>query len=276
MKTKLLFMCCLSIFFFCNGQEQIKLSDKNLYGKVKSVKELTYDAIQKFSEIIKVKEVSTQEYLLVFNKYGNLIEENMHDFNENFESNITYKYDENGNMLEIYNTYDEGFKNIYKYDINGHNIEMNFYDSNGECLGGNTPKYDERGDLIEEISFDCDRKFNGKIIYKYDSNRKNVEKNEYNSDESISVKTTYKYDDNGYLIERNNQKSSLDGVFNNKDIFKNDDKGNIIEKITVGGDFPGKTVYNYKYDLKGNWIKRITFQNDIPKNIDEREIEYFE
>ena len=190
----------------CNQSEKKNdLTEENLKGKVKSITENTYEAVDKFGQIEKgdVLVDSSAVYtddgrFKIYNEKGNKIEENYYNSNGSLIYKNTYKYDEKGNKIEenYYNSNGRLYsKTTYKYDEKGNMIEDNFYDSDdGSLIYKNTYKYDEKGNKIEEYHYDEDGKFNYKTTYKYDEKGNKIEYNDYDSDGRLNSKTTYKYE----------------------------------------------------------------------------------
>ena len=179
----------------CNQSEKKNdLTEENLKGKVKSITENTYEAVDKFGQIEKgdilvdSSAVYTDDgHFKIYNEKGNKIEENYYNSNGRLYSKTTYKYDEKGNM-----------------------IEDNFYDSDdGSLIYKNTYKYDEKGNKIEEYHYDEDGKFNYKYTYKYDEKGNNIEKNNYDSNGRLDSKYTYEYDKNNNWTQRIEYKNTI-------------------------------------------------------------------
>ena len=179
----------------CNQSEKKNdLTEENLKGKVKSITENTYEAVNKFGQIEKgdilvdSSAVYTDDgHFKIYNEKGNKIEENY--------------YNSNGSLI---------YKNTYKYDEKGNMIEDNFYDSNdGSLIYKNTYKYDEKGNKIEEYHYDEDGKFNYKYTYKYDEKGNNIEKNNYDSNGKLDSKYTYEYDKNNNWTQRIEYKNTI-------------------------------------------------------------------
>ena len=180
----------------CNQSEKKNdLTEENLKGKVKSITENTYEAVDKFGQIEKgdVLVDSSAVYtddgrFKIYNEKGNKIEENY--------------YNSNGSLI---------YKNTYKYDEKGNKIEENYYNSNGRLYSKTTYKYDEKGNKIEEYHYDEDGKFNYKYTYKYDEKGNKIEENWYDSDGSLYEKHTYKYeyDKNNNWTQRIQYKNTI-------------------------------------------------------------------
>ena len=77
------------------------LTEENLKGKVKSIKETTYKAVEKFGQIEK-GDVLNNDFN-IYNEKGNNIEGNGYDYDSDGildDYKYTYKYDEKGNNIE--------------------------------------------------------------------------------------------------------------------------------------------------------------------------------
>lgn len=106
------------------------LTEENLKGKVKSIKETLYEAVDKFGQIKKGNVLNN--YFTIYNKKGNTIEGNEYYSNRRFNYKTTYKYDEKGN-----------------------NIEENYYNSNGRLYEKHTYKYeyDKNNNWTQRIEY---------------------------------------------------------------------------------------------------------------------------
>ena len=195
MKKIILAILSVLCLVSCNQSEKKNdLTEENLKGKVKSITENTYEAVEKFGQIEKgdVLVDSSAVYtddgrFKIYNEKGNKIEENYYNSNGRLYSKTTYKYDEKGNM-----------------------IEDNFYDSDdGSLIYKNTYKYDEKGNIIEEYHYDEDGKFNYKYTYKYDEKGNIIEENHYDSNGRLDSKYTYEYDKNNNWTQRIEYKNTI-------------------------------------------------------------------
>lgn len=172
MKKIILIILSVLCLVSCNQSEKKNdLTEENLKGKVKSIKETTYEAIEKFGQIEK-GDVSYYAYAVtIYNEKGDRIEENHYNSDGSLDYKVTYKYDENGNK-----------------------IEGNIYFSNGKLDKKVTYKYDEKGNIIELNGYNSDGSLLYKYTYKYDKKENIIEKNRYNSNGSLDEKYTYKYE----------------------------------------------------------------------------------
>ena len=194
MKKIILVILSVLCLVSCNQSEKKNdLTEENLKGKVKSITENTYEAVDKFGQIEKgdvivdSSAVYTDDgHFKIYNEKGNKIEENY--------------YNSNGSLI---------YKNTYKYDEKGNKIEENYYNSNGRLYSKTTYKYDEKGNKIEEYHYDEDGKFNYKYTYKYDEKGNIIEENHYDSNGRLDSKYTYEYDKNNNWTQRIEYKNTI-------------------------------------------------------------------
>ncbi len=245
----------------------------NLKGRVKSVTQFTYQAVDKLGKIEKGEKKSFDNFKVKYTSNGYLIKIELYKPNGSLEKKRTYKYDSKGNQIEkkMYNSdgsldekvifyyNSEGKRTVskmysnddfllktmyYRYDNKGYlteKKESNFM----EVLTNWTFKYDNKGNLIEKHNHS---KFY-KWTYKYDNKEGIIEQNKYSAGK-LDWRYTYQYDSNGNITERD----------------KYDADENLIEKYT----------HKFEYDKKENWIKKITYLDGKPSLIIEREYEYYE
>ena len=112
--TIVLAMFCLAS---CEKSTQKNdLAELKLNGKVKSIREIPYEAVEKFGEVVK-GDVLTNEQI-IFNEKGNQIEKNLFIPDGSLLSKYTYKYDDKGNIIEGNSFSSDGslfLKYTYKY-----------------------------------------------------------------------------------------------------------------------------------------------------------------
>ena len=199
----------LSILFLisCTTNDKGKndLSVENLRGSVKSLKETTYRAVDKFGQLSKGEKTGISD-------------------NQMFDD---------GSLSS---------KHTVKYDDKGNQNERNLYNSDGILRSKETVKYDDKGNLIEWNSYNSDGSLSYKETNKYDDKGNRIEENWYNSDGSLSHKYTNKYDDKGNQNERN--KYNSDGSLSYEATFEYiyDEKNNWIKRILFWEDIPKKIV----------------------------------
>lgn len=202
-------MFCL---FSCDTTAQKKndLQRQNLKGKVKSVKQFSYEVVEKFGEITKGINIGWSEddnSLSLYDDKGNLIEENLYNYDRILLLKYKNQYDDKGNLIEG-NWYNPdgtlGFKSKYQYNDKGNKIEENWYDSDGKLIGKVKVQYDEKGNVIEETRYNSNGKLSSKSKYLYDDEGNKIEENWYNADGILGskYKYQYKYDQQGNWTEQ--------------------------------------------------------------------------
>ena len=253
--TIILAMFCLAS---CEKSTQKNdLTEEKLKGKVKSIREIPYEAVEKFGEVVKGDALGFGKNLqITFNEKGNKLEENWFNPDGRLDFKWTYKYDDKGNKIELNSFNHDGSldsKFTFKYDDKGNQIELNWFNPDGRLDFKWTYKYDDKGNQIEENGFNSDGRLSFKSTYKYDDKGNKIEQNSFNPDGSLGSKYTYKYDDKGNKIEENS--------------------------FNPDGSLYYKATYKYTYDQQGNWTQQITYKvkNGVekPSQIVERTIEYY-
>ena len=258
MKTTFNYLIIFLILFSCSANNKKNdLQRENLKGNVKSVKEVSYEAVDKFGKITKGK----KDWAWYDSK-----------------SNSNIKFDKKGNLIEYSDFSSEGelySKHISTYDDNGKFIEEIKYDKDGKKVFITKIKEVENGNAREYKRYDLEGNLILKGISKYDDNHNLIESSRYKADGSLDSKIIYKYDENDNKIEYSMYKS--DGTLIYQDKSKFDKNGNEVEVNYYGseGELMAKANYQYTFDDKNNWITRTLIEDDIPKYIVEREIEYY-
>ena len=193
--TIILAMFCLAS---CEKSTQKNdLTEEKLKGKVKSIREIPYEAVEKFGEVVKGDALGFGKNLqITFNEKGNKLEENWFNPDGRLDFKWTYKYDDKGNKIELNSFNHDGSldsKFTFKYDDKGNQIEQNWFNPDGRLDFKWTYKYDDKGNQIEENGFNSDGRLSFKSTYKYDDKGNKIEENSFNPDGSLYYKATYKY-----------------------------------------------------------------------------------
>jgi len=278
-------------FFYTPTVNKNDLINNHLVGKVKTVTTSTYQVKQNFGNPIKGQQTGCKETTNYDNK-GNITEcyayiekYNSHtkrkDFTKTLTKKYVYKYDNNGNILEIKEYEGNGNLNITvtrNYDNNGNIIEetiqcpnmqdVHFTIKNKYNQKGNVEiieqyfrdtnsatftticKYDEGGALIGICVNDNEHMGNLKMISKYDNNKNLIE-----NDNGRSDSTTYKYDITGNLIEQtydNNRQtklfkySNIDKWHNWNSMLEDDSKAIIERGVETPQKITERTIEYYQ------------------------------
>lgn len=196
------------------------------------------------------------------------------------QSKNVFKYDANGNMLELSN---------YKADGKINSTIRSTYDASGKLIKEETLLGDGKVDLVSTIKTDAKGNkivqedvrpmgnilFNYKYYYKYDEKGQQTERIAYRGNGSLLFKYVFNYDDKGNKTEwiQQGQDSSVVG----KVIYKYNEKNNLTEQTEYGGN--GNVIamytYSYEFDKKNNWIRQKKIQNGKVIEIKARDIKYY-
>lgn len=257
---KLLAFLIPILFLFSCTDEKIKrniVKEMNIKGKVRRISESVNSGVGKIgttekylyeyfdkADINKIGEDS-KDTSSRYDEKGNLVKENIYDFNGKLSSKMTYKYDAKGNRIEaIFHNPDDsqGDYSTFKYDDLGNLIESNNYRPDGSLMGRQTYTFDHNGFLIEETSA-------------FFSQSNNFGKNDLS-------KYTYQYDEKGNMVEKRWYMSII-SIQNGIIVHKSPEKLTSI------------FIIKYEYDSIGNWIKKSEFEDGKLISISEREIDYY-
>lgn len=246
---------------------------------------LQYSLVLKYRDDGKLREV-TQYYNGVltarnksnytFNSKGLKIAEQVYDTLGVLLSKGEYKYDENGNLAEDYQTLADGSfvsKRTYTYDAKGNKTEELHFNAAGDVILKITLKYDGNGNETEWCSYNKDGGFNLKKTKKYSDKGYLLESIDEYQDKSLYSKYTYlKHNDKGKPVEGKSFKA--DGSLEYNYYCKYDEKGDETEMIWKKPNGTVSETRKYEYDKAGNWIKSISYWSGT-YSITLREIEYY-
>ena len=147
-------------------------AESNLNGKVKSLTEVSYEAIERFGKIEKGK-ILHEDLQKVFNENGNEIESTQYSSTGDYYLKWNYSYDDFGKKVDGSRFISDDSSTIkfsFVYDNRGNQIEMATYNSDGSIEEKRTRVYDEFDNEIELSIYDSDGSLKDKITYKYDEN----------------------------------------------------------------------------------------------------------
>jgi YD repeat-containing protein len=191
----------------------------------------------------------TNTFLSSYDDQGNLVSEN-----HPYYGLRKYVYNSNGSLIEHSQHNGESEqKTIYKYDENGNNVEMTSYTPDGSLLSKTLSQFDAKGRLISASGYDGEGKLGVEIINRYDEGGNLYETETLNQD-YLRIE---RYDEQGNQIERINYKPS--GSVDTTETFRYDDQGNLIERIeqSFSTNAYSRETYVIEYDSYGNWIKKV-------------------
>jgi len=195
-------------------------------------------------------------------------------------SKNVFKYDVNGNMIELSN---------YKADGKLNSTVKSTYDANGKLTKEETLLGDGTVDLVSAIKTDAKGNkieqedvrpmgnilFNYKYYYKYDEKGQLIERIAYRGNGTLLFKYIFKFDDNGNRTEWIQQGS--DSSIVGKVIYKYDIKNKLTEETEYdrSGNVSATYTYSYDFDNKDNWIRRKKMQDGKVVEVKERNIKYY-
>ncbi|MFN8394961.1 MAG: hypothetical protein U0176_09965 [Bacteroidia bacterium] len=290
-----------------NKSPQNDLDKMRLSGKVRSIKQISFEATEQFGKIKAGNR--TDDYLdplandryTIFDLKGNRIETGSFNLEDTIISKTTYRYDSNGKVVEetfydaemrssdikqyVLNNDGNIIKEIrlgvinkleasYEYDDIGNKVQEFHYNDDGTVAWSRKYKHDKSGNVIEDSWYNRGNlKWNYR--HKFDEVGNRIESIKYNHDESILEKEISKFDSDGHKIEESFYKA--DGSIKWKNKLKYDSYGNKTE-LLIESENGSQTIRQFEYSIDdhGNWVRSVVFENDIPKFILEREIEYFQ
>ena len=236
-------------FIFFNPRE-IMFEDAILYGKVKSIKEISYKAEFKNNEPVKIKRWRrghlTDDYHCFFNEEGLPIKR------------IIYPAADTGTVSIVH---------LYKYNNKNQLINIHFNDENPK-----NPEYfyNQKGQLIKQ------KTSLNYIRYDYYPNGKLHHRIQVDPEIGDEFINTYTYEKN--FIKHHDVYYTV-ADWHIIDAYERDGKGNIVKyKLASSFDELKKEKWDefeYEFDKLNNWIKCIHYRNKKPIYIIEREIEYF-
>ena len=196
------------------------------------------------------------------------------------QSKNVFKYDENGNIIELSNYKADGKLNSTvksTYDANGKLIKEETFLGDGKTDLVSTIKTDAKGNKIEQedVRPMGNILFNYKYQYKYDEKGQLVERVAYRGNGSLLFKYVFKYDDNGNRTEW--IQTNSDNAVIGKVVYKYNEKNNLTEQTEYSGDVSvkAKFTYSYEFDKKGNWIRQKKMQDGKVVEVKERDIKYY-
>ena len=201
---------------------------------------------------------------------------------------IKNSYDQDGNVIEIASVLSgdaiinksQTKKTTYKYDKNGNRVEMIFFDTRGIANYKHFLKYNQNRKLIEESCFSSNGKSLYRDLYDYDINGNRALWDHFYSNGTLVSKVIQKYDQDNNLTDNQFYEYSKDGKLTSESVlkYKYDLKRNKTEETSYNskGEVEIRRSYCYKYDNQKNWIERTEFINGKPTKIAERKIDYLQ
>lgn len=167
--------------------------------------------------------MSSETFEYEYNPDGLLIRKTGFDRNGEYQGEIIYEYDENGNLI----SQSEGKP------------------GSGISSLARSYEYDDTGKLIKETQFDFDGEINQYFTYEYDENGKQTVKHNYNPAgeemvDPVVCQWKYEYDGEGRVVDE--WRESVEGGHKSEQYqYEYDEYGNVCKKTDVFQ----KTIYEY-------------------------------
>lgn len=244
----ILLIISIRVIFF--NPREIIFENAIIYGKVKSIKEVSYKAELINHELVKVKRWRighlTNDFDCFFDRKGNIIKRSTYPAQDTGSTYYTewYKYGKNGLLIETFSPSTKWRRETFTYNNQNQLIK-------------------------QERNLDY-------YLYEYDAKGKLSYKTQVTSDNRQEFKTKFIYEHNFVKYE---DIHNISAGWHLVHEYKRDNSGNII-KYRLASTFQELKKekwdeFDYKFDRYGNWIKCIHYRFKNPIYILEREIEYY-
>lgn len=163
---------------------------------------ITFDKRGNFQDKIRKKDGSYTWYSYYFDVNGYPLGWNEYDENNALTGRTAYLNDRNGNRIErtVYLGQMMTKKESSRYD-NNRLVEEQSFDSDGTMTERRVYKYDSQGNNTELEFYNKDGDLKQRYLYKYDNHGNRIEWRFYDADEFLVALTTYYYDNHDHVIE---------------------------------------------------------------------------
>ena len=157
-------------------------------------------------------------------------------------------------------------KNVFKYDKDGNRLELTSYDPRGQMISNLKSTYVD-GKITKEETILANGLVDVSSEIKTDAKGNRVEQRDLKTNAVsplFNFTQLYKYDEKGQMIERTSLRGN--GTLMYRYLFKYDDKGNRTEWIQIGANGLMVGRVTYKFDEKNNLVEEISHDsNNVPK-----------
>ena len=202
--------------------------------------------------------------------------------NRNNRSSFTWTYGESEYTRESLSSGERNSRYIYRYSVDGREIDYTGYNENGKKISYREYKYDAQNKLIDSVStgyretgsimyvneynehnqntkwasYDEYGKMNYYSLYEYDNQGLKTKETKYTPDNVIESFTVYKYDSKGRNIKAT--KYSASRVLQGYTTYEYDAQDRVIQDITYYANGNKRWVTDYKYDADGKSHTKTT------------------
>ena len=275
-------ICCIAVLLPTCVSKTVSKSDlrnENLNGKISSIAEYSYQAINNLGKFEKGQRLREHDFeydkITSYNEQGYKISEKRYNSDGVLKEEYHYTYNDDGLLQNVINISSDGQKtgtDIYIYQdkvLMEKQMISEIFPSLNRTI---KYKYDSNGRIIEE--------FGGFVPYisqkKYDDKGNIVELKSYRKDMVLLWEHHYKYNNKGILIEER-AASIGDDYIEMVYKYEYDNRLNITKKqiFNINADLEKSLQFSYQYDKHGNWIGKTLIIDGEPKFIIERQISYF-
>jgi len=274
-------LCFIGLLFSCTTKRENDLQRAELKGKIKAIREISYNAIGNADTLVKgdiIDEQGAENYYTRYNEQGNIISLIKYDKDNAVKYKWRFHYDKKGRRQISAKRYEaqdfEEDSTSYVYDKKGNPIEYIHYSSDGKIKTRSVSKFNKKGNMIEEKVFDEKNLLKKSSKFRYKKN-KLIEGQSFDSSGKLLIRSLYSYDKKG-----NMQKMTMADGKNNpisQGIYSYNKDGFVHTELLKR---PGYTdlllEYIYVVDVNGNWTQRIMLSEGEAFQITIRQIEYFE
>ncbi|KAF0236681.1 MAG: hypothetical protein FD181_2585 [Prolixibacteraceae bacterium] len=244
------FLCLLTPKDIKSQIDTVSITSLGLKGNVKKITEFNFFAIDSLGKIVS----------------GDFIKAGLGDHEWKFKSeedayklkksNITYEFDNKGNLLTEISYYsrrtpNETTKYLYQNGlITEYNTKMDFSDAVIKIKV--LCKYDSNKNLISKTSYRNDELY-GKEIFKYDLNNNIIEINEIDEQGNVTIAELNKYEKNKLVYRKKNYSSSSSESH--------------YEYDSLGNEIFTSTLYKSEGDEDIQFIEKSLFEQGVIKRI---------
>ena len=283
MKTKITpVLVSLIVLMGCQPEKPRKtsLDELNLSGKVKSVREISYEAVDLIDFIAKGdrkrENPGEPDSYRVFDSTGNLTEEILFQADNGINRKTTFRY-EGREIVKTISSPDSSLseKCIMHFSNKGYLILETDIGPEGKLQYKRAFKYDRKGNLRAESVNDFGGIATSSVRYRYDNRNRLMEEVRYDRNGKQTLKIVTKYAEGSGDAEKSVYDAN--GILGGKDFYRYDGNGNEVIKnlFTPSGELMMSWSYRYESDSAGNWIKRTSRLGERPRFIVERIIAYY-
>ena len=274
----IIIFCLCVLFASCTTKQKPDTENVGLKGKVKSVREVSYEAFGSADTLVQGEIVVTEESpncYITYNPQGYISTITTYDIDNQEETSWLYHYDKKGTKLQsaVFFLVGHVLKDsvVYLYEKN-RAVELVHYNDEQEIVKRNHRKF-KQGNIIEERILTPDNSVEQISKYIYKKGRL-IEGQVYSSDGKLTLSCRYKYDNKGNMLSTT--LFDKDNTYTNKISYHYNAEGFPIVEVKQRAGYTTLQLNNiYVTDQMGNWTQRIMLCEDEAFKITKREIEYY-